>query len=455
MQKKSSLSLLLLILNFLIVTSIGQTADRLLEKAHSEASLGRFESALDLYSEFRRMNPNDPRSNIYSARVMVQAGQTHDAEIELGEVLGKVLEDGQIAFEVAELLLRLERPQFVPNVLNSFYESGKIGPKSMHLLAKSYLQQRLFDRSLAILDRMADTYTLSEEALLTKGNVLVGLNRLNEALETFELVAQRNPNSAEAFDGLSLVSLRGNNPEAAKEMAMAAVDLSPENATYLHQLGQACKALQQEEDAILYMERAVEAGGTGAQIYFDLGDSYRKTGEIEKARQALQDYQSKLNDLRKDQEITQFIAQGEQALAENSMERAKEAFLKVLNLDGKDWIAHNRLAKIYLSSGKMDQALTHLRMLLEIDNKSSEAHFLNALYWYDKKDLSKAMEAAAAARKLRPGHAETRNLLGNLYLIAGEKESALNEYQAAKELAPGRADYQKNYDLLSKSIPSQ
>jgi len=437
---------------FLIGTVQAQSQASLLDQGQSEARAGRIEAALLHYAEFRRIQPEDPRSYVYSAQAMVDTGRIHDAEIEIGEALNLPVLDGQLAYQVGRILLKLERPQFVPQVLDPFLGSGRIGPKSLELLAESYLEQRRFEESLSVLDRLASSAPLGEKSLLLKGKVLVGLNRLDQALEVFEKVAQQNPASAEAFDQLSLVSLRGNNPEAAKKMALAAVQIEPDNPTYLHQLGQSCKALGQEGEAIPYLERAIELGGTGSQIYFDLGDSYRKTGERTKARAALAEYQQHLNRLRGEQEITQMIAEGEQALTVNDTTRAKEVFKRVLERDPDNWIAHNRLAKVLLFGGDSKNAIDHIRKLLELDGKSSEAEFLTALYWYGEKNFVKARPHAEAARRLRPGHAECRSLMGNLLLLAGDQEGALEEYKAAMELSPSKAEFRRSYEILSHEL---
>jgi adenylate cyclase len=66
-----------------------------------------------------------------------------------------------------------------------------------------------------------------------------------------------------------------------------------------------------------------------------------------------------------------------------------------------------------------------------------------------KKDLQKAEELVGKATTFDPNNADAQNLLGFIYAVRGQYERAIEEGQAAVELAPNNSD---TYALLSESL---
>jgi adenylate cyclase len=66
-----------------------------------------------------------------------------------------------------------------------------------------------------------------------------------------------------------------------------------------------------------------------------------------------------------------------------------------------------------------------------------------------KKDLQKAEELVGKAKTFDPNNADAQNLLGFIYAVRGQYERAIEEGQAAVELAPNNSD---TYALLSESL---
>ena len=72
-----------------------------------------------------------------------------------------------------------------------------------------------------------------------------------------------------------------------------------------------------------------------------------------------------------------------------------------------------------------------------------------AFYHFNLKQYEEARISGEKAKSVQPNDAELRNLLGNIYLKLGQPEKAKNEYAAAVQLAPQRADFQTNLQFLS------
>ncbi len=71
----------------------------------------------------------------------------------------------------------------------------------------------------------------------------------------------------------------GNNLEEALELIQRAVDLEPDNAAYLDSLGWVLFRLGRAEDAVIWLERAVELSSEPDPTLYDhLGDVYEALG---------------------------------------------------------------------------------------------------------------------------------------------------------------------------------
>ncbi len=418
----------------------------LLDRGLRLAGEGRVAEALEALDLFKQKHPGDLRPYLNAAQVLIDAGRLRDASEELRDALELAPSGAPQALRLAEILHGSGNPVPASRVLEEFRRQASLPPDALWLLAELFLEQHRFDEALAILTLLERTDGNRYRLSLLRGRVLLEKGDLEDSLEAFEAAAEANPRSGDAFHGLSKVSFLGNNPEAALRMSRYAVDLDPENPTYLYQLGVVLKALDRLPEGIDALEAARARGADAFGITFDLGDAYRRAGRTDKAAEVLREYQELLEAKRRDQELVQLENAGAEDLERGRLDTARTAFLQMLELDPDNWTAHNRLAKIHLSQGRVLQARTHLDRLLRDDDGRAEAHFLYALTWVDQKDAAKALEHALEAKALRPGNPQLRNLLGNLYFARGEIDRAVVEYEAAKNLEPGNPAFLANYE---------
>ena len=71
-----------------------------------------------------------------------------------------------------------------------------------------------------------------------------------------------------------------------------------------------------------------------------------------------------------------------------------------------------------------------------------------ARHWYLRKEFERARVYAEKVKQSRPAHAALRNLLGQIYLGLGQRESSRREFEEAVRLAPGRADFRANLSQI-------
>ena len=236
--------------------------------------------------------------------------------------------------------------------------------------------------------------------------------------------------------------------EAARKPLVEAVRLDAENPQYLHKLGQVSIALDQPDEAIRALDRAIAHAAELPKIYYALGQAWQRKGEREKAAAFMLKFKQAREAQEKregqESEVSQLIAKGERMLDEGNSKAAQSFFEQAAQEDPANWTAHAYLAEAALDAGDAPRAHPHLVRMEEIDPDSVVGQYLVARRWFLSKEFKKARAYAEKVKLVRPGHAELRNLLGQIYLGLGRREDALREFEAAVRLAPQRAEFREN-----------
>src|SRR5262249_1890336 len=125
-------------------------------------------------------------------------------------------------------------------------------------------------------------------------------------------------------------------------------------------------------------------------------------------------------------------------LGRREPERAEAAFLKAVELQPTLVDAYVKLAEIYGTSQRYDQALTRLNEALKVNPQSVPAQMTLGVVYQTKGDIQKAQQAYEKVLTLNPRFAPAANNLAVLYSEhGGNQEKALELGQRAKETAPG------------------
>ena len=142
------------------------------------------------------------------------------------------------------------------------------------------------------IEMLERSYRLNPKDLNTLGQLALtydGLKRWKECDSLYEEALRVDSTSAAAAIvlnnyGYSLAE-RGLQLERALKMALRAVELEPNNASYLDTLGWIYFRLSRFEDAQAYVAKAVSTGQASAVVNEHLGDIYFKLGNKEKAEE--------------------------------------------------------------------------------------------------------------------------------------------------------------------------
>ena len=436
--------------------SVAQSPESWLANGQQLAADGKTAQALQAFDRFKQHNPRDPRPYLYSGLALLKAGRPEDAGMELNQAMQLGPQTPEQVVVLARILDQMERPQLAEEVLSSLKDASKLSAEDHFFMADLYQRRRQPQKALQALKRFVAMRPGDLRAHLLRGEIHLQAGELEEALSAFEKAVISDRQHPEAQDGLGRTLRQGNNPQAAKKAFAQALKLDPGNPSYLHLLGLTCLILGQQQEGLGHLEEASRSLQAFPRIFFDLGNAYRQAGDTAQARQALTRYRE-LNSVEEEkknrsQMVLQLVNQAQSQLQSGAINEGRASLLRAVEADPGHWSAHSLLAKIYLSSGASKLARQHVEAIQRINPETSEGNYLLAFYLYQQRDYRQARPAAEKSRLLRPGNADLRNLLGNIYLALGERQMALQEYTAAANLVPDRFDFAANRDTLAKQL---
>ncbi len=119
----------------------------------------------------------------------------------------------------------------------------------------------------------------------TLGDVKNELDKWDESVDAFQNAIRLDRNNHNALNNYAYyLSLRSENMDEALEMSKRAVEMEPQNASYLDTLGWIYYKKGDYEFALEYIQQAVDTGDASAEVYEHLGDVYDALGDDTNAK---------------------------------------------------------------------------------------------------------------------------------------------------------------------------
>lgn len=119
----------------------------------------------------------------------------------------------------------------------------------------------------------------------TLASVRANLDKQDASDEAFELALRYDPDNDNAMNNYAYnLSVRGENLERAKELALKAIEVAPENSAYLDTVGWVYFKLQDYDRARRFIKASIDTGTASAEVLEHLGDVYEKLGQPNEAQ---------------------------------------------------------------------------------------------------------------------------------------------------------------------------
>jgi tetratricopeptide (TPR) repeat protein len=137
-------------------------------------------------------------------------------------------------------------------------------------------------------------------------------------------------------------------------------------------------------------------------------------------------------------------AEGSAAFARGDFERARRAYLKVIDLAPDNLLGLINLGVVEYSLKRLDDAEAHLKRAVRIKLDAAPAWLTLGIVYMDQNRLDEALAALAQATLYDPRNARARNYLGVVVGRKGWIDGAQVELRRAVEIDPSYSDAHYN-----------
>ncbi|HLB31065.1 MAG TPA: tetratricopeptide repeat protein [Gammaproteobacteria bacterium] len=344
-------------------------------------------------------------------------------------------------------------------------------PTALQLLGLLHSQKGEYETAITYMQESLRRFPHQAEVANNLGIALMQLGRTNEALEGFKQAVTLVPRFSLAWRNIGLCQLRQRNfapaqaalkrcleidsgdaaawlglantwkrqdkPEKAIAYLQKAIEARPDYAAAYHNLGVCLRLTGQSGQAIEHYKTALRLGLKRPELYQNLGNALTDTGDFKPAIEA---YREALALDPGSSELKQLLAAAEAKRQTDTNREAElcsllESYLATrrpqdavvvlmaLTREVPDSLYYfSRLAALLEGLGRMDEAITHYRRLLERQPD-------NAVAWFNLALLCKRQRRYAEARggyenALRHGIDDPEEVYSNLGVLYSDMRQA-------------------------------
>jgi tetratricopeptide (TPR) repeat protein len=348
-----------------------------------------------------------------------------------------------------------------PESLPCFEEAERLDPADPHWPYYQALVHVLGDQeqALACLNRAVDRAGGEVSPRARRGEVLLALERWDEARKEFEDVRQRRPTHPRAAVGLGQIAARNGQWDRAVELltpltddpttrraartvlAEVAARRGDSATATIHQaaLADLPKDVPWEDP---YLE-SIQKRQVSQFLRLDRANQLIARQQFGAAESLLAEILQA--DPRSDEA---YLYLGRLYSATGDPIRAEKALRKCLDLAPRTVLAHFLLGAARFQQGDIAGAEKSFRVAADIQPEYAPAHYQIGECRKKQKDLPAAITAYRAAVRSRPNMVEAHLALGAALLEAGERAEALRHLEDARRLKP---DDEKANRLLKEA----
>lgn len=247
------------------------------------------------------------------------------------------------------------------------------------------------------------------------GNVLVQLNRRDEARRLFQEVIAKDSKQAAAYAGLGTLALEERDFKAAIE----------------------------------YLSQAVLLAPAANRLQYSLAMAYRGSGDLDRARQHLrlrgdvglrpQDpLTDDLPELIKGAQV--HLLRGRVALAAGAVPDAIREYRQAIEAAPDNVPARVNLAVALVQTQAYDEAIPHLKAAVQLDPRNVAALFNLASLRHAKGEFNESMELLRKLLQLEPRDVAAQRLLAQSLVAVNQPGDALTLLKEAHQMAPDDED---------------
>ncbi|MDO6684419.1 MULTISPECIES: tetratricopeptide repeat protein [unclassified Agarivorans] len=381
----------------------------------------QFDLALRYLDDVLASSPRNLGARFNKALVLKSQGNPEQALVLLKQIL--TTQNDHVASYLLAARIYLQQQDY-PQAIEQLdkvllYQQDNRVARELKL--DTYMQTQQWSLALVEVEKLNREYILNEQYLSSYAEVLIRLERYDDAAYPIGLLDSIWKEQPENLITLAQMQIQAKQLSAAKASLLKSHELDPKIMTTLVLLAKVELAQQQIEDAEKTVVKLQQLFGDSSELYALKGDILlRKSLPLDAQKQYSQAVA--LNHFNREA-VVRLYQLSKQGVAVKAFHQQLEALLE----DSTKTAWHRRLlADSYLQDKQLSQAQTHYEALRTIPELENEPGILNNLaYIYSKTDLDKAYSTIAIAVEQGSKNAAILDTIGWIEIQRGKFDQGL------------------------------
>lgn len=280
-------------------------------------------------------------------------------------------------------------------------------------------------------------------ALRKKGNELLSKGQLAEAEKVYRQAVDINPNYAECLVNLGFILRSLDKTAEAEQYLLQAVALNSKLEDAYFILGEILQSRDDFAGAIEHYRKALQLKPEFEHVYNNLYHALVQNNQEQDAQAVL------------DQAITLYpnsieinFLRGHAFAKEEDMESAIASFNKALSIDPNYIPALIHLGNAFKDQGKLDTALESYQKALELNPENPDVFNNIGALFQERDDLVQAAINYRKAIAQKPDYSEAYNNLAGVLIAQAKPDEAIAAFQQALSINPDSAEVRNNYGKI-------
>lgn len=269
------------------------------------------------------------------------------------------------------------------------------------------------------------------EPLLSQGQALLEMNRLEEAKGIFTQACQLNPDDVQGWFALSTVNGRLGEVEASAECCRRVLSLDPGHSEAHLNLGNVYLSQGKHAEAETQYKKVLQSNPGHYGASYGLGNIYYAMGKYEAAAEQYQAAIQINPNL-----FFAYANLGHLRVQQKAYDKAVNNYLQATRLNPNDAALRNGLGLALLNLGKDEEALSCFEDAVRLNPDYADALINSGVVLSGLGRYDEALEYYQRAQHLSPAMPELYNNVGTVYLGQGRVGEAIDCYQKALEINP-------------------
>lgn len=330
----------------------------------------------------------------------------------LKQYIAKEPKNYELQFGLGTLQQRSNHAEDAVATYNSIIASDATGVSGLSArlrIATMHVAARRFDDASKLIAEVLEKNPRDNDALILRGNIELERRDPAAAIADLRAVLRDQPRNGTLLRTLARAYLANGDTALAEDTMRSAMEVAPADTTTKIELAKVLMQTRRRGPAITILEEAVKQAPQDVPARESLARAYLEDNQLDAARRATEDLKLTAPTLA----VGPYLA-GLVANAQKRPDDAQKEFEKALQLQPSAADALTALTKLDIERGRTANAVARLKAITAQDSKNFLA----------------------------------RNLLGELYIVAKERDKALEQFTQATQIAAAWPVPYRNIALL-------